>query len=121
MSRHRILIVDDEELLRLSLQVNLEGEGFEVGVAESAETALAALRKQPYDLLLTDYLMERVDGIELMQQAKKLLPKIKVIVFSGFEDKGSSEKFRALGVDDFFCKPVDLEDLLKRIATILAS
>ena len=109
-----ILLVDDEELLRLSLQVNMEREGFAVDTAESGEEALTALQDCPYSLLLTDYLMVGISGIELMQQAKSLHPGIKVIVFSGYEDLDLTHEIRRLGADDFFCKPIDFDDLLER-------
>jgi len=119
MIKARILLVDDEELVRRSLAVNLKREGFELSSAASAEEALAILKEEPYDLLLTDYLMEGMTGIELLKLAKELNPQMKVIVFSGYEDKDSSDEIIRLGANGFICKPVDFEELLERIAAVL--
>lgn len=121
MTKQSILLVDDEDVLRLSLQTNLRREGFEVVSTENAETALTVLKHQSYDLLLTDYLMETVNGLELMQQAKKLYPEIKVVVFSGYADKNTVEKIIRLGADAFFCKPIGFDNLIELITQTLAS
>ncbi len=96
-------------------------EGFEIMGAENAEAAINFLRDRSYDLLLTDYLMEGVTGIELMQQARKLYPEIKVIIFSGYADHSLADKIIRLGADAFFCKPVGFDDLLKFITRVLTS
>ena len=121
MPRQSILLVDDVEVLRLSLQVNLKREGFEVGDAKSAETAIAILKNRPYDLLLTDYLMEGDNGVKLMQQARELYPELKVIIFSGYADEDLADEIIRLGSDAFFCKPVSFDDLLDLISETLSS
>jgi len=120
MPKTRILLVDDEELIRRSLEVNLRREGFEIFSVASAEAALATLQHQPCDLLLTDYFMEGMTGTDLLKEVKKLYPQIKVIIFSGYEKKDSAEEMLRLDADDFICKPIDFEDLLERIAGVLA-
>ena len=120
MAKTRILLVDDEELVRRSLEANLREEGFELASAASAEEALAILQEQPCDLLLTDYLMEGMTGIELLKKTKELYPQVKIIVFSGYEGKDSSEEILRLGANGFLCKPIDFDELLARIAEVLA-
>jgi DNA-binding NtrC family response regulator len=119
MTKQSILIVDDEELLRLSLKFNMEREGFEVDTADSAESGLAILKERSYNLLLIDYLMEQVNGIELMQQARELYPELKVIIISGYGTKKLADEIRRLGANDFICKPIDFNDLLERISNTL--
>jgi two-component system alkaline phosphatase synthesis response regulator PhoP len=119
MIKQRILVVDDDELIRLSLKVNLERAGFNTDIAESGKSALALLEEQTYDLLLTDYLMPGINGLVLMQQAKEFYPKMKVIIFSAFVDSGLQQKFLAFGADDFLHKPLNIHDVLKRIQNIL--
>lgn len=121
MSRQSLLIVDDEKLICKAVKVNLESSGFEVGTAESAESALTALKERPYDLLLTDYLMEEVNGVELMLQARELYPEIKVIVSSGFVEEVVVEEILRLGADGFLRKPFNLTDLLERISEVMAA
>lgn len=119
MSRPSIMIVDDEELLCWALKINLEKEGFKVNSALSAESALSVLKEQPFDLMITDYLMEGVNGIELMQQTKELYPEMKVFIFSGYEDEKAADEMRRLGADGFLCKPINLDNLLERITEVM--
>ena len=119
MDNKSILLADDELLLLKSLESNLKREGYEVTPVENAEQAITCLQKRSFDLLLTDYLMEDMTGVELLVEAKKLQPQIKVIVFSGYEDKDSAEIIKGLGADDFFCKPIDFDELLERISKVL--
>ncbi len=119
MAKARILLVDDEELVRRSLEANLKREGFEMASASSAEEALSRMQQFPCDLLLTDYLMEGMTGIDLLKKAKELYPQVKVIVFSGYEEKDSAEEILRLGANCFLCKPIDFEELLARIDEVL--
>ncbi len=119
MSPKNILVVDDDELVRKALQVNLERAGFNTDIAESGKSALRLLEKQPYNLLLTDYLMPGIDGLVLMKHAKERFPKMRVIILSAFVHSGLQQKFLACGADDFFHKPLNIHDVLKRIQHIL--
>lgn len=115
------MLVDDEELLRFSLEVNLKRKGLEISSAENATTALTILKGQPYDLLLTDYFLEGIDGVELMQQAKELYPKIKVILFSGYLHESMDEEMLRLGADGFMRKPISLDDLVGVISEMMTT
>lgn len=121
MSKTRILLVDDEELIRLSLEINLRREGFEIRSVTSGEEALALLPEYPCDLLLTDYFMEGMTGTNLLKEVKKLYPQIRVMIFSGYEKKDTAAEMLHLGADDFICKPLEFEELLKRIAAVFAN
>ena len=120
MIKKRILVVEDNQMVRLALKTNLERAGFDTAIAENGKSALTLLEEQTYDLTLTDYFMPGINGLVLMLQAKELYPKMKVIIFSGLVDEGLVEKFLALGADGFFHKPLNIDDLLKRIIIILA-
>ena len=121
MDEKSILIVDDEALIRLSLKLDFVKEGFRTTAVDGGESALIALKEGPYDILLTDYLLEDIDGIELMKKAKELQPAIKVIVFSGFDAQNSEDGVLDAGADAFVQKPIDFDDLLKRISELLKS
>ena len=79
---HKILLVDDEHIIRMALKKNLSKSGYDVDACESGEEALKLLDKQTYDLLLTDYLMVGMNGSELIEKVKKLAPEIKTMRFS---------------------------------------
>lgn len=119
MDPKSILLVDDELLLRKSLEANLKGEGYDVVSAASGEQAMTYLQGKSFDLLLSDLLMEEITGRELLIEARKLQPRIKVIIFSGYTDKNSADEIIGLGADDFFCKPIDFGELIKRISIVL--
>ena len=120
MTKKSIMVVDDDELIRLALKINLERAGFDISIAETAESALERLNEHQYDLLLNDFLMPGINGLELMLQAKKIYPDIKVIIFSGFAEESMPDMFLELGADYFFQKPINTKDLVKCIQNILS-
>ncbi|MCB2182365.1 MAG: response regulator [Desulfobulbaceae bacterium] len=116
MKNPRILLVEDEALLRLSLEINLKRKGLSVETAEAGGMALTALKKQPYDLLISDYIMEGMTGIELMKQARSTYPQLKVIIMTGYADLAEKEKIMQAGADGFLYKPISLDNLLETIS-----
>ena len=78
MAKERILVVDDEYLIRWSLQQDLSKEGYEVMVAESGEEAMRLVRESPPDLVLQDIQLPGMDGIETREKIKEVDPEIVV-------------------------------------------
>lgn len=116
----RILIVDDEETLRLGLREYLELEGYEVDAAASAEEALT-LDLSRYDLILLDIMMGRMSGVELAERLKKdpAAADVPIIFLTA---KGEAEDMVAglkLGADDYVAKPYSVKVLLARIEAVL--
>nr|MBF0221168.1 response regulator [Desulfobulbaceae bacterium] len=112
-----LLLVDDEDVIRQALSRNLQKSNYDVTSAVSGAEAVSYLQKKPYDIIVTDYLMEGINGIELMTKARELYPDIKVIVFSGYMEQNFEEALKA--ADCFLTKPIGLNDLLKAIETVL--
>ena len=119
MIKPKILVAHDYEFICSALKFNLERAGYDISITQNGETALTLLKEQSYDLLLTDYQVPGINGLELMQQAKELYPKVKVIISSGFAEGGLPENFLALGADHFLHKPIKILTLLKLIQNIL--
>lgn len=115
MNNSKIMLVEDETLLRMSLELNLRWSGVPALSAKGGQEALHLLQEQPCELLITDYLMEELTGVELLHQARELLPDIKVIVMSGFTGEGLKQEILQAGADKFMLKPVTLEKLLLAI------
>lgn len=119
----RILVIDDNAEFRQILRIHLEANGHEVAMAEDGETGLAQLERQIFDLVLTDILMPRSDGIEILRHVKKRWPDLPVIAVSGGgwitaeELLGMAER---LGADRVLQKPVRRSDLLQAVDAILA-
>ena len=86
MTRMRALVVDDEELVRLSTGEMLEGLGYETIEASSADVALKVLEERSIDLLVTDHLMPGMTGTDLAKSVSDRFPSVKVLIVSGYAD-----------------------------------
>ncbi len=108
----RILVVDDESFVRLSLVAYLEDSGYEVTEAVDGEDGLAKFRKVRPDLVLCDLRMPRLDGLALLQRAQEIDPLVPIIVVSGAGVISDVVEALRLGASDYLIKPiVDLEVL----------
>jgi two-component system, NtrC family, nitrogen regulation response regulator NtrX len=109
---YTVLIVDDEESIRGSLQGILEDEGYRVSLAVDGEDALFMLQKEIPDLVLLDIWMPRLDGLETLERIKGLYPEIAVVMISGHGTIETAVKSTKLGAFDFIEKPLSLEKVL---------
>jgi len=115
----RILVIDDEDMVRLTLRRILEKEGYEVEEAENGVEGLALQRASPCDLLITDLIMPEKDGIETIIDFIKEFPETKIIAISGGRrTKGADQlkQAKALGADVVLAKPFFRDDVLKSVA-----
>lgn len=119
MSKKSILIVDDEEIVRYSLVNILRTHGYEVVDVSSAEMALKKLYENNFHLVLTDLVMEGMDGLELLENVKVLSPKTMVILITGYGSLKTAVTALRLGVYDYLIKPCDEEELLLRVRRAL--
>ncbi|MFQ5769627.1 MAG: response regulator [bacterium] len=101
----RILIVDDDRFVGRSLEVILEKEGYEVHIATSGEQALEILKKDTFDLVLTDLMMPNVDGLDILQQVKKSDRDTVVIILTAHSSTETAIKGMKQGAFDYLCKP----------------
>lgn len=120
--RKTVLVVDDEEPFLLSLVDGLAGCGssFRVVTALSAESALAIVGRFTVDVVVTDLKMPGMDGLEMLQRLRVDHPKLPVIIMTAFksaEIEAALHAFEPVAVLD---KPLDLEELIKRITYTLA-
>ena len=93
----------------------LEGEGFEVSRAPDGEGGIARLGERYFDLVVTDLMMGKVGGIEVLKEAKRIDPGICVIILTGYGDMTSAINALRLGADDYMLKPCDMDELVFRI------
>ena len=110
-----ILIVDDEESIRLSLEGILSDEGFRTAVAANGEEALAIAQAEDPDLVLLDIWMPGIDGLETLQRLRQNRPNQLVIMMSGHGTIETAVKATRLGAYDFIEKPLSLEKILLSI------
>ena len=100
----RVLIVDDDENIRVILSNLVKKEGFEVGVAEEGETALRMIRSGAVDLLITDIRVSGMDGMELLDKAKGLDRELPVVFITGHADVQGAVKAIKAGAHDYITK-----------------
>jgi len=100
-------VVDDEYLIRWTLQQNLEKEGYEVFLAETGEEALDKLREEAPDLMLLDIKLPGMDGYEVLERGLKVDPGIITIMITAFEEVEKVVKAMRLGAFDYVTKPFD--------------
>ena len=117
----KILVVDDEADIRDVLKITLEAEGYEVTEAENGEEGLKAVQTKPFDLVLLDYKMPRMNGLEVCRQIKKdiLLRHLPVVMLTGKGDIGDKVEGIDAGADDYIVKPFEPKELLARIRMII--
>ncbi|HUK25592.1 MAG TPA: sigma-54 dependent transcriptional regulator [Terriglobales bacterium] len=116
----RLLIVDDEQSIRKLCRAVGEALGFACLEAESGESALALLEEQPAHMVLTDLVMPNMSGLEFLERAKKLLPRLEVALMTGHGSIETAVQAMKLGAYDYITKPfAPLEELrlfLRRMA-----
>lgn len=117
--KKRILFVDDDQNYQKILKNMLEVEGYSVTVADNAADAVELFRKSKYDLLLTDFMMESVDGLQLLSLIRRIDPVMKVIVLTASADTDPEVRSFKLYANDFIRKPADFEVILARIERVL--
>ncbi|HUN57676.1 MAG TPA: response regulator, partial [Candidatus Binataceae bacterium] len=106
----RILIVDDEKNIRTHLATFLESCGYQVRTAESAQQALIQLASdEPFDLVLTDYRMAGVNGVELLEQARRQTPDVAFILMTAYATIENAVEAMKAGAFDYLPKPFSLQ------------
>ena len=113
MSREiKTLVVDDEELIRWSLQSALKGIGFFVDTASDGNEALDMLRKTDYDIVITDFKMPGLNGLELLEKIKEEGKKSKVILISAYLSYSAVKEAKECGAFHCVNKPFGMDEFL---------
>jgi DNA-binding NtrC family response regulator len=107
----RILIVDDQEMMRDSLAATLAREGHEMVAANDGPLAVSKLNAGRFDLMITDLKMPKMTGIELLAEAKRIRPEMPVIVMTAFATVNTAVEAMKLGAYDYIQKPFDGEEI----------
>lgn len=119
MARNKVLVVDDEKNQREIYTLILEDDGYDVTTAQSGEQALRLAREHDFDLVLTDYQMTGLNGLELLGELLNLDPSIIVVMMTAHGSVESVKGALRGGVYDYLEKPVDREQLLKVVQNAL--
>ncbi len=117
-----IMVVDDEEQIRMMIKQLLEREGHKVIAISNGAEAVRAYRRNPVDLIITDLIMPDKEGIEIITELKREFPEVKIIAMSGGGRVGPDNYLflaEKLGAQRTFSKPFDPQELLSAIEEIL--
>ncbi len=119
-TKYRVLIVDDEPDVLLTLRVILEAAGFEPSLAADGETALRRIDEQPLDVVLLDIMMPVLDGWFVLAELQGRALRPQVIVCSAKTADADRERALSLGAAAYVTKPYSPDDLIAKIHTVLA-
>jgi diguanylate cyclase (GGDEF)-like protein len=115
--KQAVLVVDDEESLRLVISGVLEDEGFQVTTAASAEEALEIFRATPFKLVISDIVMPGMNGIELLKEIKKIRPESEVIIITSQASMETAINAVSAGAYDYMIKPFEDLEAIAGVAT----
>jgi len=110
----KTLLIDDDEIIRDSLVLAFRNKGCYLLAVETAEEGLEALRKERFDIIIADYILPGMDGIEFLKLATRSHPNTVNIIITAYADDIASEAF-SIGVHDFMQKPFSLEKLVESL------
>lgn len=115
----KILLIDDEEMIRRRLEELLIMDGFEVFLAEDGEKGLEMFKKETPGIILVDIKMPGMDGFEVLEEVKKVSPETEVIVISGHGERETSNDVLRRKAFDYITKPINYDELVISIKRAL--
>ena len=117
MGNHgKLLIVDDEKIALKNIEHVMKKEGYEVTATQSGANALGLLEKQPFDVVLTDLRMEKVDGMQILRKCREGCPDTEVILITGYATLESAVEAMKHGAFYYIAKPFRLDEVRKVVA-----
>ncbi|MDM8536452.1 response regulator [Desulfobacterales bacterium HSG17] len=116
MKKLKLLLIDDDPLILKGMGSYLKKKGFQMTTAGSGEKAVELLDKSAFDLVITDLVMEQVNGIRVLQKSKEVNPETMNIILTGHGNLDSAINALKLGADDYILKPCNTEEMLSRIS-----
>ena len=114
----KILLVDDDEWIRDSLCLLFEAESCDLLALETAEEGLKALNKQNYDIIISDYKLPGMDGLEFLKQIQVSHPNAIKIMITAYMNASLVSECKKIGVQDFIAKPFSSETLEAALARL---
>jgi two-component system response regulator PilR (NtrC family) len=119
MPEPRLLIVDDEPSMREVLGITLRQEGYRITCADGGDSAIEALQRDPFDVIITDLRMRKTDGLAVLRAAKQHSKDTVVVVMTAFASAETAVEAMKLGAYDYVTKPFKLDEIKLTIAKAL--
>ncbi|MBX0330608.1 response regulator transcription factor [Oscillochloris sp. ZM17-4] len=120
MNQQRILVVDDDKIIRMALQVQLQKAGYTVLIVGSGEEAIDLLTRERFDLLITELCLPSINGLQLMARAREIDNQISVIIVTGEGSMASAIAAVNQQANRYLLKPVSRDDMVRNVAEVLA-
>ncbi len=115
----KLLVVDDDMAHRMMLRAVLSDEGYTISEADDGVAAVEAVKNTLFDLILMDVRMTEMDGIEALEEIKRISPGLPVLMMTAYPEVPVAVKAMKLGAWDYLTKPLDTDELRLRIAKLL--
>ncbi|SLM31228.1 Response regulator receiver protein [Desulfamplus magnetovallimortis] len=111
----KVVLIDDEEEFSSTLAERLTLRGYETQTAASGEAGLDLVSNQPFDIAILDLLMPGMSGLDTLRQIKSLTPELPVVLLTGHGSTREGMEGMRLGAFDYLMKPLDINELTKKI------
>ena len=119
MAKGKIMVIDDEVIVGKMIKATFEKDGYVVETFLNAAPALERLKEVKFDVVITDLKMKGIDGMEVLRVVKEESPDTKVIMITAYASLDSAIGALRGQVDDFFPKPVRIQDMKKTVERLL--
>ena len=116
---HRILVVDDDKLKRITLKTQLEDDGYVVDLGENALIGIEKLKQNTFDAVITDLRMPSMDGITFLKKIKKLSPATEVILMTAYGSIENAVTAMKEGAYEYITKPFSYDELSIKLVRLL--
>ncbi len=117
--KYRVLVVDDEASVLLTYRLILEQQGYDVVACGTSREAIAAIEKQPFDVVLCDYsLEEQHTGFEVISAARKRSPEVPAALLTGYATKDTADEASVQGIGIMF-KPIEIDEFLATTSSMV--
>mgnify|MGYP001823007103 CR=1 FL=1 len=117
----KILLVDDDEWIRDSLRLYFEAEGCNLLTFETAEEGMEAVKQQAYDIVISDYKLPGMDGLEFLRRVKEKQPNAFEILVTAYANCEIEKEANEIGVKDIIPKPFTSEDVETSLSRIIGN